>query len=367
MYYTDYNTSLLKWIFILCWSFSLFFSSGLLVAETDSKLRLTETEHQWLTEHPVIRVSNEKDWAPFDFMEKGQPAGYSIELFDRVAEILGVKFEYINDMTWSQLLGAFKKGEIDVMSAIYISESRKAFSLFTQPYFKNPPAIITHKNENRIQKLSDLSGMRVALPKDFALFETISQEVPDVIMLKEIDGRPIETTLDALKAVVAGKADAVVESAATLTYQIELNGLPNLKIAGYPEFHHVDVNDFDLYAAVRKDWPVFHGILIKALNIITAEERLALQKKWLGLTAVSELSKLNLTFQEQAYLARKSEIRYCIDPNWMPYESIDADGRHIGMTSEFIQRLEERIGVPFRLTPTSSWFESLQQLKSGGV
>jgi polar amino acid transport system substrate-binding protein len=284
---------------------------------------------------------------------------------NKVAEMLGIEFQYTNGLAWGELLQRFREHEIDVMSAIYISESRKQYALFTQPYFKNPPAIITSKEEKRIRKLADLKGRRVALPEDFALFETLPKEVPGIIMVKEVDGKPVESTLDALKAVVTGDADAVVESAATLTHQIEQNGLPNLKISGFPDFEHGDVKDFDLYAAVRNDWPIFHRILVNALEHINQEDRLELQKKWFGVTSLAGNKHLPLTFQEQNYLSRKSVIRYCVDPDWMPYEALDDNRMHIGMTAELIRRVEERMGVPFRLVPTNSWQKSLEHIRSG--
>lgn len=356
---------LLLLLFMMVWPFSALAEMPSAPTAQGLELNLTESERQWLREHPVIRVSNEIDWAPFDYMENGEPAGYSIDLMNRVAEILGIKFQYINGMPWGELLEHFQQRQIDVMSAIYISESRKAYSLFTPPYFKNPPAIITRKEETGIHTLLDLAGLKVALPSGFALFEALPKEVPGIILLDEIDGKPIESTLDALKAVVAGKADAVVESAATLTHQIEVNGLPSLKIAAYPSFQHLDIDDYDLYTAVRKDWPTFHGILVKALDHVTIDERIALQKKWLGLTALASVSRIPMTFQEQAYLTRKGEISFCVDPDWMPYERIDDEGRHVGMVAEFIQRIEERLGVPFRLHPTRNWTESLEQIRAG--
>jgi signal transduction histidine kinase/ABC-type amino acid transport substrate-binding protein/ActR/RegA family two-component response regulator len=356
---------LLFFLFITLCPFYAFAETPSVVAGNDVELNFTESELQWLHEHPLIRVSNEMDWAPFDYMENGKPVGYSIDLMNRVAEILGIEFQYINGLPWGKLLERFQQRQIDVMSAIYISESRKSYSLFTPAYFKNPPAIITRKEEAGIHTLSDLSGRRVALPSDFALFEALPREVPGVILMDQVDGKPVNSTLDALKAVVSGKADAVVESAATLMHQIEVNGLPNLKIAAYPSFHLLDVNDYDLYAAVRKDWPIFHGILVKAIDSITIDERIALQKKWLGLTALASISRVPMTYQEQAYLTRKGEISFCADPDWMPFEYIDETGRYIGMVAEFIQQMEERLGVPFRLIHTKSWEESLRQVRDG--
>lgn len=57
-------------------------------------------------------------------------------------------------------------------------------------------------------------------------------------------------------------------------------------------------------------------------------------------------------------------IRYCVDPNWYPYEAI-INGEHVGMSSDYLKLVEERSGLKFELFPTKSWNESLLLLKSG--
>ena len=96
------------------------------------EIDLTAEERVWLKEHPVIRISNETDWPPFDFVEDGQPAGYSIDYLNLLERRLpGVRFEYINGYKWSELVEMLKNREIDVLHVSAVLESRKSFALFT--------------------------------------------------------------------------------------------------------------------------------------------------------------------------------------------------------------------------------------------
>ena len=70
-------------------------------------------------------------------------------------------------------------------------------------------------------------------------------------------------------------------------------------------------------------------------------------------------AKTLFTEKQKEYIRSKKEITMCIDPNWMPYEKLD-DGKHIGMTSEFIPLLSEKIGIPITLIPTKSWAETIK-------
>ena len=70
-------------------------------------------------------------------------------------------------------------------------------------------------------------------------------------------------------------------------------------------------------------------------------------------------AEMGFTDQEIAFLKEKKEITMCIDPDWMPFEKIDK-GQHIGMTSEYISILEQKIGTPIVLIPSISWVQSLE-------
>jgi len=69
---------------------------------------------------------------------------------------------------------------------------------------------------------------------------------------------------------------------------------------------------------------------------------------------------LHFTPEEENYISKKKTIRFCVDPNWMPFEGIDKNGNLIGMSAEYIQMMEERIDVPFELVPTKTWNQTIE-------
>jgi len=66
-----------------------------------------------------------------------------------------------------------------------------------------------------------------------------------------------------------------------------------------------------------------------------------------------------LNQEEKDYLEKKKEIKMCIDPDWMPFEK-NENGKHIGMTSDYMKVIEQYILTPIKMVPTSSWMQSLQ-------
>lgn len=66
-----------------------------------------------------------------------------------------------------------------------------------------------------------------------------------------------------------------------------------------------------------------------------------------------------LTQEEKDYLHRKKVLKMCIDPKWMPFEKND-NGKHVGMSADYIHLFEKYIGTPVQMVPTKTWDESLK-------
>ena len=61
-----------------------------------SSIILTPQEQDWVKDHPVVRVGNENDWAPFDFAEDGEAKGYSIDVLRLLSQKTGLKLTFVN-------------------------------------------------------------------------------------------------------------------------------------------------------------------------------------------------------------------------------------------------------------------------------
>lgn len=79
-----------------------------------------------------------------------------------------------------------------------------------------------------------------------------------------------------------------------------------------------------------------------------------------GLIYLKIPNSLELTPEQKGYLERKKEIRMCVDPNWMPLEKIE-NGNYIGIGSDYIKLISQKIGIPIRLIKTTTWSETLEK------
>lgn len=69
---------------------------------------------------------------------------------------------------------------------------------------------------------------------------------------------------------------------------------------------------------------------------------------------------MKLTQKQKEYLNRKREITMCVDPNWMPLEMIE-NSVHVGISSEYMKLVSQKVGIPIKLIATSTWSESLRK------
>jgi len=72
-----------------------------------------------------------------------------------------------------------------------------------------------------------------------------------------------------------------------------------------------------------------------------------------------------LTAEERAYLDRHPRVRLCVDPDWAPFERINARGEHEGIGADLVQLVAKRVGLTIELLPVASWDESLAASKAG--
>ena len=240
-----------------------------------AEVALNPRERAWLAENPVVRVHNERDWAPFNFFEEGEPRGLSIDYMNLLAERVGLRVEYVTGPSWGEFLEMIKRGELDVMLNIVKTRDRQAYLLYTPPYVDNPNTILSRKG-SPYHSLEELEGRIVSVPQGFFYEEVLAREYPRIEVL------PVRDVLESVKAVSFGRADAALGELAVFNHLIAKHFMTDVSVTG-----EVKIGDHELSLlniATRKELPLLASILRKGVAAITEEEARALRGKWLGST-----------------------------------------------------------------------------------
>ncbi|MFU8764041.1 MAG: PAS domain-containing protein, partial [Haliea sp.] len=234
-------------------------------------LSFTPEEEAWLSANPVLRVSNELDWPPYNFNEGDTPKGLSVDFIRLLADMLGLELEFIGPESWASLEARLLDGSLDVLLNVVRTEQRAEQMLFTPAYATSPVGIVSRRDD-RVASLDAMEGRRVAVPKGFFTETLIPQTHPGVEVVAT-DG-----TVAALMAVELGEADATLGVYATMRHQIKANLLSRLEVTG--DYLLPDPELSRLRMGVSQDQPLLQALLLKAMRAVTPRESEALLARW---------------------------------------------------------------------------------------
>ncbi|GGK70198.1 EAL domain-containing protein [Amphritea balenae] len=243
-----------------------------------SELWLSETEKQWLKQHPDIRLGVDSRWLPFESVDEGgKYQGIAAQYMLLLEQQLGISLVVQQDLSWTQVLSAARQRHLDVLSAAAATASREEYMLFTEPYLSFPMVIITRNAAAEIRQLDNLIDMQVGVVENYFSQDTLEANYPELNLV------PFDTIETALQAVSLGEVDVFVGNLASVSYTIRERGLSNLKVAANTPYN------FKLGMAVRTDWPELVGILNKALGSIDQATHNKIQQEWIQLVSVESL------------------------------------------------------------------------------
>ncbi|MEA3119874.1 MAG: hypothetical protein QOI13_3144, partial [Paraburkholderia sp.] len=158
---------------------------------------LTDVERRWASHHPVVRVGIERLNRPYDFLDDdGRSQGVGAELLRQLAPILHVRFEPVLIDDAHTLAGALHDGTVDLaISFPIVSATTQPQDLtLTRPYDSFPWSLV---------RASDAANPPARIAANaWRLQQLLPMALHDATIV------PRERAADALRAVLAGNADA---------------------------------------------------------------------------------------------------------------------------------------------------------------
>lgn len=301
---------------------------------------LSPAEERFLLIHPVIRVANEMDWTPFDFVEGDAPSGYAVDLLNHIARKTGLTIKWINGHTWDELLAMGKAGEVDLFPAIWKTREREGYFRFTTPYIDTPFILVIHQDRKIIPGIEGLEGKVLTGIRGFASTELVKLHYPGIRVVE------VENAVSGLRMVSYGRADAYLGSMAETNYVIKRHLVPNLRISGETNLGG-RIDTPLLHMAVRRDWPLLQQIIQKGLDAVSQKEKQALQVKWLELE--NKVRPLILSGGERVFLQAHPTLKAGIVMGRPPVAFLGESRQAMGIASDYLDLVRKQLGI--RVTP----------------
>jgi len=334
--------------------FFLLASMSLACAET-TEVTLTVQEQAWIKAHPQVRIGGSPDWTPFNFANAdGEYQGIANDYLTLIGNKTGLTFSVSID-EWNKNIQKIRKGEIDILGAVYFTQERSEFLFFSEPYLEVLDYFFV-RDDLKVSSFEDLNGKRVAIPKDYAHEKLLKEHFPEIVIVS------VDTFGDAIDAVIENRADMLYETYGSITYTLEKEGINT--IVPFKSTRHLGKKY--IHIASRKNEPELASIINKGLQRITPQEKRAIFNKWLSKDAIDKQQKITFTATEQNWIDSNPIVRYGAEKDWAPYDFINAQGNHDGIAKDYLDKISEQTGLQFEPV-VDDWDVLLQNAKSSKI
>jgi polar amino acid transport system substrate-binding protein len=306
---------------------------------------LTLEEKNYLLENPLIRVQNDGNYPPFNYLINGKPSGYSIDLINIMGSMLGIEVELMQGKSWPEYINMLKRNELDVVINIIDIESRHDFAGFTSPYADISTFAVSRASEfDLMVSKENLIGKRIAITKGYAINEQLKKLLPQSVFI------PVTDTLASLKLISSNQADVYFEAGAVLDYYMTKNIISNLELV--PVSTELEVANQKFSIATNKENKTLLNILQKTMNAISDIEQIKLKRKWFGESTKNNVPKVNFTKEELEFISQNS-VTLC-------RPSLNQGSENVIPIIDLITR---NIGLNVDLSQPLQWSESLEALE----
>jgi two-component system, NarL family, sensor histidine kinase EvgS len=121
-----------------------------------------------------------------------------------------------------------------------------------------------------------------------------------------------------------------------------------------------DAND-----SLRQGQPKLAAIFKQWLALLSNNNE-QLPRKTIG-HRYDSVPNLILSKREKAWLEQHAVIRFTGDPNWLPYEAFDSQGRYIGIVAEHLRLIGRMLGIRINIIPSHSWQDAMDKVSAGEI
>lgn len=176
------------------------------------------------TESKTLVMGTSADYAPFEFMYKGedgtmQYGGIDVSVAQYIADSMGKELK-VENMAFEYLLPSLVKGDFDIVLAAMEADGERLKSAdFSDPYYTDlPPAILVKASDAASYKaLTDFSGKSVAAQTGTTKMDIVNKQ------LTGANAVPLSLVTDMVNELVNGKVDAIVVDGAVAKQYAETN------------------------------------------------------------------------------------------------------------------------------------------------
>ncbi len=315
---------------------------------------LTDEERAFIAALPEVRVGVPTPPArPYEVVgSDGEVSGIHPDMLVALARTFGLRLKPVIVPSWSALLDAARRREVDIVMTLGVTAERMEYLAFTLGATPLPGALFARQGAK-----VEPATARFALERDFLANDWVRRQYPGATIVT------VETTHDALRAVAEGRADVYLGSLLEAGDWLARQPVPGIEVnrmlpygTGYYHF------------GVRKDWAPLAAILNKGIQTLRTTTHADLAAALGSLPGGARLPQpLEVAGAEAALLAAKPVWRVGAVRGLVLLNDIDERGVHSGIGAEYAEQVARRLGVAVQPVAFESVGSMLDALRRGDI
>jgi two-component system, NarL family, sensor histidine kinase EvgS len=320
--------------------------------------RLTEQKRQWLqSRHALILGTSAPDYPPFDITGGGQVyQGLTAEYANLIGKALNLPVQVMRYPHRKAAVQALKRGEIDLLGSANGYEAATEGLALSRPYAIDQPVLVTREDEGRPVNGS-LAGMRLGMLYHYLPQEKVQAAYPMAEVLA------FGSSTQALNAVAFGQADVFIGDTISTHYQLNRGHLPRLRMANFGQHENVGFS-----FAMRAQDVQLQAVVNATLDLQPSAVRASIFKRWsAGGDLLLSDRKLQLTPEEEQWLASHPVMQVAIDETAAPLSYFDGNGHFRGITADLLDLIRLRTGLRFEVQRANGIADMLARLQNRRV
>ncbi|HAS64530.1 MAG TPA: hypothetical protein DCS35_19365 [Vibrio sp.] len=269
--------------------------------------------------------------------ESGQIDGLLPALFKKYANQAGYDVEIQSYETFSDVMAAYVKGDLDVMIGVTATLERESIMTFSEPILAIRRGAVSAQH---IGSYEELKNKTVATIKGFADESFLKNILPSARSLS------VPSNLEAIRTVALGLADAQIGDGVML-YEHYKNS---------PYRDQVDMFILDelpvdtLYLGVPKSEKLLLEQLNDAIKVVNEmPEYSRIIHRWLDEKQqefIRKATSLTLSSEEQRWIDSHPVVDIGVARDWAPIEQV-IDGKYQGIAADVLDEISKLTGIQF--------------------
>lgn len=303
----------------------------------------------------TVKVGVYQDFPLVFYDDRSNSQGVYVDLLEHIGTRENWSIEYV-PCKWADCLVMLETGKMDLLTAIaYSKERSETYDFNAETVFPNWGQVYSLYG-TRVDSISDLAGKSVAGLSEDIYFQTLKE----VTKKAEIDVTYVG--VDEYEEVFRRIDQKLVDSGIVPRLYGDLNE-KNFNVQKTTTI----VRPSELRFAAQKDTNrhLLDQIDKHLQKLKQDNNSLYFQSisRWLGQQDRESGVEITFTEAEKRWLQEHQTILLGADPEFVPFEFIDANGGYQGICADYVRLISERIGISMNVAPNLTWNEAVEQAK----